>query len=85
MNLNDFDIIWILKHFRLHNLYLNSRFEEKLKVKYFDFLLGEIIINVLFTNKDNKDLKFEKLYIYVKPNGPYGGNCNVNPKKGTSL
>ncbi len=85
MNLKDFDIKWTVKHFQSNNQYLNTRFEEKLKVKYSDFFLGDNIIHVLFTNKDNKDLNFEKNYIYIKFDGPFGGNCNVDPNKGTSL
>jgi len=33
------------------------------------------------TNKDNKDLNFNKGYIYVKLDGR--GNCNIYPNKGT--
>ncbi len=81
-NINQFKLMWDVKHFKSENQYLNTRFEEKLKVCYSDLYIGENFISVQFTDGA---FNFKKKYIYLKNNGAYGGNCISIPQVGTSM
>jgi len=84
INFSSISILWIVRHFKDKNQYLNGQNELLLRINLSDLLIGINEIKCLITINSTKKM-FEKTYFYNVDRNPFGGNCLVSPDSGFSM